>query len=186
MKFRHRYFLARKAGFTLVELMVIVSIIGILASIAIPKFADMLRKAKEGTLKGNLGTIRSALNIYYADMEGYYPIYGFNPPQDSCTMLMCLVYNNKYLTVLPTPAVPDYHVALPSAEEPSGNVCQSAWNSSTYWSIHASACAELGLTPLAYWVYFTGSASTPPPTNWGEVDIGCTHTDTRGTVWSSY
>ena len=41
-------------GFTLVELMIVVAIIGVLAAVAIPKFADMLEKSREGATKGNL------------------------------------------------------------------------------------------------------------------------------------
>ena len=53
---------SRKAnkGFTLIELMIVVAIIGILAAIAIPKFADLIRKSNEGATKGNLGATRSA------------------------------------------------------------------------------------------------------------------------------
>ncbi|MBI4055051.1 MAG: hypothetical protein HY402_02840 [Elusimicrobia bacterium] len=53
--------------------MIVVAIIGILAAIAIPKFADLIRKSKEGATKGNLGSIRSTLAIYYGDNEGWYP-----------------------------------------------------------------------------------------------------------------
>ena len=60
-------------GFTLIELMIVVAIIGILAAIAIPKFTSMLEKSREGATKGNLGAIRSAIAIYYGDREGVWP-----------------------------------------------------------------------------------------------------------------
>jgi prepilin-type N-terminal cleavage/methylation domain-containing protein len=60
-------------GFTLIELMIVVAIIGILAAIAIPRFAQMLEKAREGSTKGNLGSIKSAASIYYGDTQGVWP-----------------------------------------------------------------------------------------------------------------
>jgi type IV pilus assembly protein PilA len=61
-------------GFTLIELMIVVAIIGILAAIALPKFADMLEKSREGATRGNLDSIKSAINIYNADQAGAYPV----------------------------------------------------------------------------------------------------------------
>ena len=60
-------------GFTLIELMIVVAIIGILAAIAIPRFAQMLEKAKEGATKGNIGAMKSASEIYYGNWQGVWP-----------------------------------------------------------------------------------------------------------------
>ena len=62
-----------RRGFTLIELMIVVAIIGTLSAIAVPKFASLVRKSQDGATKGNLGRLRSAMSIYYSDMEGYYP-----------------------------------------------------------------------------------------------------------------
>jgi len=60
-------------GFTLIELMIVVAIIGILAAIAIPRFAQMLEKSKEGATKGNIGALKSATEIYYGNWQGVWP-----------------------------------------------------------------------------------------------------------------
>ncbi len=59
-------------GFTLIELMIVVSIVGILASIAVPSYQTGLIKAREAVLRENLYAIRSAIDQHYAD-AGRYP-----------------------------------------------------------------------------------------------------------------
>ena len=58
-----------EGGFTLMELMIVMTIIGILASIAIPSYIRAVQKAKEATLREDLHTIRTAIDSYTVDKE---------------------------------------------------------------------------------------------------------------------
>ena len=64
-------FHTRKGGFTLIELMIVVAIIGILAAIAIPNFLRFQLKAKTSEGKTNLAAIRTAEESYYAEFGIY-------------------------------------------------------------------------------------------------------------------
>ena len=138
-----------KKGFTLIELMIVVAIIGILAAIAIPKFAELIRKSSEGASKGNLGSLRSALSIYYGDMEGQYP-------QNASA----LTVSGKYLTAVPVAKAPNYHVD--SSVEATG--------------------AMTSLDGAGGWWY----VNIMTDANVGSILVNCTHTDTKGSVWTVY
>jgi type IV pilus assembly protein PilA len=62
---------ARKGGFTLIELMIVVAIIGILAAIAIPNFLRFQLKAKSSEGKTNIAAIRTAEQSYYSEFGTY-------------------------------------------------------------------------------------------------------------------
>ena len=57
----------KKSGFTLLELMIVIIIVGILASLAMPRFITATRKAKEAEARAVLGAIRSAQIRYYLE-----------------------------------------------------------------------------------------------------------------------
>ena len=139
-----------KKGFTLIELMIVVAIIGILAAIAIPKFAELIRKSSEGASKGNLGALRSAMSIYYGDLEGSYP-----------ANVAALTISGKYMTVIPNAKAPNYHA-----------------DGSTVVLMSAVASPD----DAAGWWY----NDTIGDANVGNVLVNCTHTDTKGTVWTGY
>ena len=138
----------RASGFTLIELMIVVAIIGILAAIAIPKFASLIRKSSEGASKGNLGAIRSALSIYYGDMEGQYP-----------TNLAAMTIAGKYLNPIPSAKAPNYHADSSVVTE------------------GVSSSADGG-----GWLYNNLSGDS----NIGNLFVNCTHTDTKGSIWTTY
>lgn len=137
----------RTQGFTLIELMIVVAIIGILAAIAIPKFASLIRKSSEGASKGNLGAIRSAISIYYGDMEGQYP-----------SDMVSLTLSGKYLATVPNAKAPNYHA------DSNAIVNGTTADDGGGWSYNN----------------LTGDA------NLGNLAVNCTHTDTKGTVWTTY
>ena len=81
----------RQKGFTLIELLIVVVIIGILAAIAIPKFASTKDKAYVAAMKSDLRNLATYEEQYAADNQGAYfsgvatmtsPLQGFTPSQN--------------------------------------------------------------------------------------------------------
>ena len=64
-------FLQSKKGFTLIELMIVIAIIGILAAIAIPNFLRFQAKSKQAEAKTNLGAIGTTAEAYRAEFDTY-------------------------------------------------------------------------------------------------------------------
>jgi prepilin-type N-terminal cleavage/methylation domain-containing protein len=147
-------------GFTLIELMIVVAIIGILAAIAIPKFADLVTRSKESSVKGSLGALRSAVSIYYSDNEGFFPT----------DLNAGLTTNSKYLQIIPTVTIPPV-----TAQSNPGHTSVSGIspNASSVTPITDSNGTNI------WWYMNSGN-------NMGNIAVMCTHNDTKGNVWSSY
>lgn len=86
-------FFKNKKGFTLVELVVVIAILGILAGIAIPRFMDATASARGAKIIADMRTIESAATMYYSK-EGVYPTVS----ADSDTALV-----SSYLASWPVP-----------------------------------------------------------------------------------
>ncbi|MGA1870129.1 MAG: type II secretion system protein [bacterium] len=63
----------REQGFTLVELLIVVVILGILAAVVVPQFSGSSKDAKVSALKSDLSTIRGALELYALQHNDQYP-----------------------------------------------------------------------------------------------------------------
>ncbi|MFL5319161.1 MAG: prepilin-type N-terminal cleavage/methylation domain-containing protein [Myxococcaceae bacterium] len=72
----------KKHGFTLIELMIVVAIIGILAAIAIPNFIRFQAKSKQSEAKTNLKTVYTSQKAYFGEKDNYstdFTAVGFQP-----------------------------------------------------------------------------------------------------------
>lgn len=64
--------MGRRRGFTLIELMVVLTIVGLLLSVAVPRYFHSVQRSKENILRANIVTTRDALDKYVGD-NGRYP-----------------------------------------------------------------------------------------------------------------
>lgn len=157
-------------GFTLIELMLVVAIIGLLAAIAIPKFANLVTKAREASIRGRLGAFRSAVSLYYADNEGIYP-------DHNVAIYMTLV--PKYID-----SIPDM---LDCSSKPhTGTASPINWVYYRGMGNWPPSTAFFSMIDNGSWGIISQVLGADPPVFREEIRISCTHTDTAGRTWSLF
>jgi general secretion pathway protein G len=122
-----------EAGFTLVELMIVMAIIGVLAMVAVPKYITAIKHAKEAVLKEDLHTLRAAIDSYTMDKQ--------KAPQSLDDLIQ-----DGYLKIVPT--------------DPMTN-SNTTWNTDSSDSMHSLDQTDPGIDDIHSGSDETGSDGQP-------------------------
>jgi type IV pilus assembly protein PilA len=134
-----------RKGFTLIELLIVVVIIGILAAIAIPKFANTKEKAVLASMKSDLRNLVTAQEAYFSDNQTYAPAIGaaqaagvvaFVPSQNNAIVLAAVTaggWNGTATNATLQGAIKTCGIYVGSAAKPGGAPAALAEGAPACW-----------------------------------------------------
>ena len=122
----------RSSGFTLLELIVVVTIMGVLVSIALPNYRNSVLQAKEAVLRENLYRLRDLIDQYQSD-KGRYP-----------ETLESLVRDGYLRKVPPDPMSPEPWVEIPPETDSSSSEALTG-----VYDVKSSS-SQVGMNGVAY------------------------------------
>ena len=160
-----------ESGFSLVELMVVVAIIGILSTVAVPSVTKWLSKAKQTEAKSNLASLYSGMKAFFAEYQAYHGNFhaiGYEPEgnlryrigfasgttdaaiveqlPDIAKKVFAPHINSSFcnIPITATSSLGESCKELPSAAAASGQLAKATWNNAAgNWTFTAVASADL-------------------------------------------
>jgi len=162
----------RNKGFTLIELMIVVAIIGILAAIAIPNFIKFQARSKQSEAKVNLRACFTAMKAYYQEKDFYSSLVsqiGFVPER-----------NNRYAYFLngAAPVLSDRTTAVETYPPGTNAIGVDQFKSYPAIAYQQSLCTGTGIPDATAWTDAAGSVQ------WTIFAVGNVDTDSDLDQWS--